>query len=113
MILITFSERFTLPVQEVFSYLASLTDWARLYGFVGVRDLGSGWFAIGLAGLPFPLARENGLSVTDFRPASRHPLPAVRAGEISKLSPVFPSRQRVNATLWGGSPRLDPCQSSL
>jgi len=57
--LITFSERFTLPVEEVFSYFASPADWGRLYGSAGVRDLGSGWFAIGLKGFPFPLVAKS------------------------------------------------------
>jgi len=52
---ITFSERFALPVDEVFSYFASPADWSRLYGFSGVRDLGSGWYAVGIEGFPFPL----------------------------------------------------------
>jgi hypothetical protein len=52
---VTFSERFDLPVGEVFPYFASPADWGRLYGFAGVRDLGSGWYAVGLKGFPFPL----------------------------------------------------------
>ena len=55
---IEFSERFTLPVEEVFSYFATPADWGRLYGFSGVRDLGSGWFAVGLEGFPFPLVAK-------------------------------------------------------
>ena len=50
-----FSERFALPVEEVFGYFASPADWGRLYGFAGLRDLGDGWFAVGLKGFPFPL----------------------------------------------------------
>jgi len=63
--LITFSERFTLPVEEVFSYFASPADWARLYGSTGVRDLGSGWFAVGIKGFPFPLVAKSTVVETD------------------------------------------------
>jgi hypothetical protein len=56
---IDFSERFELPAEEVFSYFVSPADWGRLYGFVGVRDLGSGWFAIGIKGFPFPLVAKT------------------------------------------------------
>ncbi len=63
--LITFSEQFTLPVEEVFSYFASPADWARLYGSTGVRDLGSGWFAVGIKGFPFPLVAKSTEVETD------------------------------------------------
>jgi hypothetical protein len=54
--LIRFSDDFALPVEEVFQYFATPADWVRLYGFAGeARDLGAGWFAIGLKGFPFPL----------------------------------------------------------
>jgi hypothetical protein len=56
-----FSERFALPVGEVFGYFASPADWGRLYGFAGVRDLGDGWFAVGLKGFPFPLVAKTTL----------------------------------------------------
>jgi hypothetical protein len=56
LVLIRFDERFALPVGEVFSYFATPADWVRLYGFAGqARDLGSGWFSIGLKRFPFPL----------------------------------------------------------
>ena len=58
---ITFSERFALPVDEVFSYFASTADWSRLYGSSGVRDLGSGWYAVGIKGFPFPLVARTTL----------------------------------------------------
>jgi hypothetical protein len=57
--LITFSERFALPVEEVFSYFATPADWVRLYGSAGVRDLGSGWYAVGIKGFPFPLVAKT------------------------------------------------------
>lgn len=57
---IEFSERFMLPVEEVYSYFATPADWTRLYGFAGAaRDLGAGWFAIGLKRFPFPLVARN------------------------------------------------------
>ena len=58
---ITFSERFALPTEEVFSYFASPADWSRLFGFSGVRDLGSGWYAVGIKGFPFPLVAKSTL----------------------------------------------------
>jgi hypothetical protein len=58
---ITFSERFALPIDEVFSYFASPADWSRLYGFAGVRELGSGWYAVGIKGFPFPLVAKSTL----------------------------------------------------
>jgi hypothetical protein len=57
--LITFSERFALPLDEVFSYFVTPADWVRLYGSVGVRDLGSGWYAVGIKGFPFPLVAKS------------------------------------------------------
>ena len=58
---ITFRERFALPVGEVFSFFASPADWSRLYGFSGVRNLGSGWYAVGIKGFPFPLVAKTTL----------------------------------------------------
>lgn len=46
-------------MEEVFAYFASPADWGRLYGFVGVRDLGDGWFAVGLKSFPFPLVAKT------------------------------------------------------
>jgi len=57
--LITFSERFALPVEELFSYFATPADWVRLYGSAGVRDLGSGWYSVGIKGFPFPLVAKS------------------------------------------------------
>lgn len=62
---IDFSERFALPVDEVFSYFASPADWSRLYGFVEVRELGSGWYAVGIKGFPFPLVARSTLVEPD------------------------------------------------
>jgi hypothetical protein len=56
--LIRFSERFALPVEEVFRYFASPAEWPRLYGFAGARDLGSGWFAVGIKKFPFSLVAK-------------------------------------------------------
>jgi len=61
---IEFSERFALPVDEVFAFFATPADWGRLYGFVGVRELDDGWYAVGLKGFPFPLVAK----VTELRP---------------------------------------------
>lgn len=57
--IITFSERFNLPVTEVFPYFASPSDWPRLYGSTNVQDLGSGWFAVGIKGFPFPMVAKT------------------------------------------------------
>lgn len=56
---IDFSERFALPAGEVFSYFSSPANWGRVFGFAGVRDLGAGWFAVGLKGFPFPLVAKT------------------------------------------------------
>lgn len=57
---IRFSERFALPVGEVFGYFATPADWTRLYGLTGkARDLGSGWFSIPLRRFPCPLVAKN------------------------------------------------------
>jgi hypothetical protein len=56
---IDFSERFALPAGEVFSYFSSPANWGRIFGFAGVRDLGAGWFAVGLKAFPFPLVAKT------------------------------------------------------
>jgi hypothetical protein len=62
--LIRFSERFDLPVADVFRYFATPTDWTDLYGFSGrTRDLGGGWFAVPLKSFPFPLEARNTVAV--------------------------------------------------
>ncbi len=58
--IIRFSERFKLPVSEVYSYFQSPADWTRLYGLAGEsRDLGGGWFEIAIKHFPFPLVARN------------------------------------------------------
>ena len=54
-----FKQAFSVPVEEVFSYTQTPTDWARPYGLAGgVKDLGSGWYAVPLKRFPFPLITE-------------------------------------------------------
>lgn len=53
--IIKFHERFALPVEDVFGCFDSPANWPRLYGFAGGRDVGDGWFAVGIKGFPFPL----------------------------------------------------------
>ena len=58
--IINFSEQFTLPAAEVYSYFNTPADWTRLYGLAGdPRDLGGGWYAIALKHFPFPLVARN------------------------------------------------------
>ncbi len=58
--IIEFDEHFDLPATEVYSYFETPADWTRLYGLAGdPRDLGDGWFAIGLKRFPFPLVARN------------------------------------------------------
>lgn len=58
--IIEFSESFRSPASEVYSYFRTPADWTRLYGMAGnPRDLGDGWFAIGLKNFPFPLVAKN------------------------------------------------------
>lgn len=58
--IIRYNEHFRLPVAEVYSYFQTPADWTRLYGLVGdPKDLGDGWYAIGLKSFPFPLVARN------------------------------------------------------
>ena len=64
--IIRFSERFRLPVSEVYSYFETPADWTRLYGLAGdPRDLGDGWFEIALKRFPFPLVAKNTAQIPD------------------------------------------------
>lgn len=54
-----FSERVGLDPKTVYSYFRTPEDWTRLYGAFGAtRDLGDGWYAIGLRSFPFPLVAK-------------------------------------------------------
>jgi len=54
--LIQFRETIDLAVADIYPYFKSPEDWVRLYGFAGrVEDRGGGWYAVPLAGFPFPL----------------------------------------------------------
>ena len=58
--IIRFNEHFRLPAAEVYSYFHTPADWTRLYGLAGdPKDLGDGWYAIGLKHFPFPLVARN------------------------------------------------------
>ena len=58
--IIRFKHKFSLPVEEVYSYFRTPADWARLYGLAGdVKNLGSGWYAVPLKRFPFPLVARN------------------------------------------------------
>ena len=58
--MIRFSEEFSLPVEEVFSYFRTPEDWTRLYGLAGeAKVLGDGWTAVPLESFPFPLVAKN------------------------------------------------------
>ncbi len=63
--IIRFKEHFRLPAGEVYAYFETPADWTRLYGLAGdPKDLGEGWYAIGLRHFPFPLVARN----TEQRP---------------------------------------------
>lgn len=58
--IITFKQKFSLPVEEVYAYFQTPADWVRLYGLAGdVKDLGEGWYAVPLKKFPFPLVAKN------------------------------------------------------
>ena len=57
--IIRFSEAFSLPPAEVYSYFKTPADWVRLFGFAGsVHDRGGGWYAVPLKRFPFPLVAK-------------------------------------------------------
>ncbi len=54
--LIQFDEQIDLPVERVYPYFRSPTEWPRLYtSFGDVEERGEGWYAVPLRGFPFPL----------------------------------------------------------
>ena len=58
--IIKFKHKFSLPVEEVYSYFQTPADWVRLYGLAGdVKNLGEGWYAVPLKRFPFPLVAKN------------------------------------------------------
>ena len=58
--IVRFSEEFSLPAEQVYTYFETPADWTRLYGLAGdVKDLGDGWFAVPLKHFPFPLVAKN------------------------------------------------------
>ncbi len=58
--IIEFNEHFRLPAAEIYSYFHTPADWARLYGLAGdPKNLGDGWYAIGLERFSFPLVAKN------------------------------------------------------
>lgn len=57
--IIRFSEEFDRPVEEVYSYFQSPSDWPRLFGFGGdAKNLGDGWYEVPLKDHPFPLVAK-------------------------------------------------------
>lgn len=57
--LIEFDEEFNLPAEEIYSYLRSPVDWARLFPAFGkVEHRGGGWYAVSLRSFPFPLVAK-------------------------------------------------------
>ncbi len=65
---IQFDESFELPIEHVFDYFKSPSDWASLYGLAGeVEDRGEGWWAVPLKSFPFPLvARNTDLELNEY-----------------------------------------------
>lgn len=61
-----FREEFHLPVAQVYPYFATPADWAKLYGEVKpTKNLGDGWYAVGLKYFPFPLVAKNVVCVPE------------------------------------------------
>jgi hypothetical protein len=55
-VIIRFNERFSLPLEEVYTYFETPADWARLFGFAGTaKELEDGWYEVPLKRFPFPL----------------------------------------------------------
>ncbi|NUM52008.1 MAG: hypothetical protein HUU46_00040 [Candidatus Hydrogenedentes bacterium] len=53
---IEFSETFSVPVEEAFSYFPTPPDWVRLFGFAAeVEHRGDGWYSVPLKRFPIPL----------------------------------------------------------
>jgi len=64
--IIKFKHKFSLPVEEVYSYFRTPADWVRLYGLAGeVKDIGGGWYAVSLKKFPFPLVAKNTVQTPD------------------------------------------------
>ena len=62
--IIRFSEEFDRPIEEVFGYFQSPSDWPRLFSFGGdPRNLGDGWYEVPLRDLPFPLVAKVNILV--------------------------------------------------
>ena len=58
--IIRFDEQFRLPAAEVGAYFATPADWTRLFGLApNPRELGDGWYEVGLKRFPFPLVARN------------------------------------------------------
>ena len=58
--IIRFKQKFSLPVEEIFTYFKTPADWARLFGLAAdVKSLGGDWYAVPLKQFPFPLVARN------------------------------------------------------
>lgn len=56
---VEFNETFDLPVEQLYGYFKTPTDWPRLFGAFGdVHDRGEGWYAVPMKGSPFPLVTK-------------------------------------------------------
>ena len=56
---IDIKEQLHLPVETIFDYFRSPTEWTRLYGLAGeAKILGNGWVEVPIAGFPFPLVAK-------------------------------------------------------
>jgi hypothetical protein len=57
--ILRFNEDLPRPVDEVYGFFKTPSDWTRLYGSFGeVEDRGGGWWAVPLKSFPFPLVAK-------------------------------------------------------
>ncbi len=55
-----FREEFDLPINKIFPYFKSPSEWAKLYGAMKpTRTLNDSWHAVPLKMFPFPLIAKN------------------------------------------------------
>ena len=63
-----FREQIPLTTDEIYDFMRSPQDWARLYGAFGtVEDRGDGWYAVPMKRSPFPLVAR----ITENEPGRR------------------------------------------
>ena len=57
---VSFKEKFNLPIEAIFPYFETPSDWSSLYGAMRpAKVLKNGWHSIPLKKFPFPLVAKN------------------------------------------------------